>query len=161
MGHALAQSAEWYTMYRQEGFIDGKISRTGGLQKALSEVYAVQNSLANLHLLDEGINRSKRHVFTKAVKEMYAAKRDGGFDLGHELEARCVKYFGEHDIDVSAGHVASSLLKTFRAAEGPITKQLTRNDARPTWDASGARDQEKRMLGLGESVVQVYEDLGC
>lgn len=64
MGHALVQTEAWYNLYKQEGFIDRKISRTGGLRQALDDVYHIQNSILNLHMLDEGINKSKRHVYS-------------------------------------------------------------------------------------------------
>jgi hypothetical protein len=50
MGHVLVQSPDWHTMYKQEGFGNGKVSKTGALHKALADVYAAQNSVVNLHM---------------------------------------------------------------------------------------------------------------
>lgn len=163
MGHALAQTEAWHYLYKQEGFLDGKISRTGQLHKAVAEVYGVQNNKLNLHLLDEGINRSKRHVFSKAIAQMYRAKQAGGFDLAHELEARCKEYFRGHDFSVDAGTVASRLYKTFKDMERPLSQALAHADGggRSSWAAADARKQQERMGALGESVVQLYDDLGC
>ena len=63
MGHSLTQCESWHRFYREEAFIDGKVSRHGALRKLCDSVASVQNSLENLHLLDDGLNRSKRHAF--------------------------------------------------------------------------------------------------
>jgi len=162
MGHALVQSPTWHALYRGEGFLEnGQISKHGELQKALNDVYAVQNGMANLHLLDAGINRSKRHVFTKALKQMYSHKRGGGFDLGHEMEARCHQYFSEHTkAGLDAGDLASRLIKTFQSVEGPLTRDLQDRVPGSSWSASAARTHQERLRNLSESVVQVYEDVG-
>eukprot|EP00035_Acanthoeca_spectabilis_P036546 m.40231 g.40231 ORF g.40231 m.40231 type:complete len:339 (+) comp8052_c0_seq1:64-1080(+) len=60
MGHALVQTESWHPLFKQEGFIDKKVSRLGLLGKALEDVHDVQNHVHNLHMLDNGINRSKR-----------------------------------------------------------------------------------------------------
>lgn len=60
MGHALVQTESWHPLFKGEGFIDKKVSRLGVLGKALEDVHDVQNHVDNLHMLDNGINRSKR-----------------------------------------------------------------------------------------------------
>lgn len=90
MGHALTQCESWHRHYREEAFIDGKVSRHGGLRKLCDSVASVQNALGNLYLLDDGLNRSKRHAFSESLD----ALRVGGcdVDLPHLLTARCVKW---------------------------------------------------------------------
>ena len=161
MGHALVQSSSWHGLYKAEGFIDKKISKQGVLRKSLDDVYAVQNSLVNLHLLDGGINESKAAVFHKAIKNMYEAKRAGGFDLGHELEVRCHLYFKDHHYDIPSDNLASRLLKAFEATQGPIVTELGKDTVRTSWSAADAIKQQHRMVELSESVVQLYDDLGC
>lgn len=101
-------------------------------------------------------------MYTAALTKMYDAKRAGGFDLPHEMEARCVRYFHEHpDLGGEAGRVASTLVKEFELAE----RRLTRLAALPVATRGrGGKDlqvQQTRMSDLCESVVQLYEDLGC
>ena len=58
MGHAVVQSGAWDYMIKQEGFGSGKIEGAA-LKTSLKEVYDIQNSMENLHMMDSGFNASK------------------------------------------------------------------------------------------------------
>ena len=146
MGHSLTQCESWHRFYREEAFIDGKVSRHGALRKLCDSVASVQNSLENLHLLDDGLNRSKRHAFSEALD----AVRVGGcdVDLPHLLTARCVKYADDNlPPAISGERAASNLLRGLRAAEDPLADGLRAFHAPLLADAAAA-------------VVRTYEDLG-
>jgi hypothetical protein len=93
---------------------------------------------------------------------MYAAKKAGGFDLPHEMDIHCVKYFDGHpDLGGDGGAVASKLVKEFEITERRITKLATAHVDTRGRSAKDVRVQEGRMRDLSESVVQLYDDLGC
>ena len=167
MGHALVQTESWHKLFNQQASFDPKTKAAGTvivLQNALDDVADVQNSLANLHLLDKGLNASKTHVYIKALNEMYAAKAAGGFDLAHELEARCHVYFKSKDgafAGVPSEEVASKLYRAFEATYRPLTEGLAgKEPPRTSWSTADAKDQGRRMAHLRDSVVQLYDDLG-
>ena len=116
MGHSLTQCESWHRFYREEAFIDGKVSRHGALRKLCDSVASVQNSLENLHLLDDGLNRSKRHAFSESLDALRAGGQD--VDLPHLLTARCVKYADAHlPPAISGERAAANLIRGLRAAE--------------------------------------------
>ena len=146
MGHSLTQCESWHRFYREEAFIDGKVSRHGALRKLCDSVASVQNSLENLHLLDDGLNRSKRHAFSESLDALRAGGQD--VDLPHLLTARCVKYADAHlPPAISGERAAANLIRGLRAAEDPLADGLRAFHAPLLADAAAA-------------VVRTYEDLG-
>jgi len=146
MGHSLTQCESWHRFYREEAFIDGKVSRHGALRKLCDSVASVQNSRENLHLLDDGLNRSKRHAFSEALDALRAGGQD--VDLPHLLTARCVSYADAHlPPAISGERAASNLLQGLRQAEDPLADGMRAFHAPLLDDAAAA-------------VVRTYEDLG-
>jgi hypothetical protein len=165
MGHAIVQTDSWRALCKQDGFIGDQVGVV--LKKSLDEVAEVQNQLANLHLLDSGINSSKRFVYTEAIHKMRTDKAAGrgDFDLQRELIKRCGRHFSEthpeHDFPETAEVVGGKLFDSFEASFNPMTGGLVLDRDRPSWSAADEKKQAMRMHDLQESVVQLYHDLGC